>query len=193
MGRLRLGRSFIVLLAFIIAVLMIVSSSNLSNAQSPYTSQLNSPVRGLSAQEVDDLINGRGAGYARTAELNHYPGPKHVLDMKQELALSPEQEQQIEVIFSQMNMKAKQVGREIVEHEQQFSNVFAQGEISESDINEQARRLGMLYGQYRSIHLQPHLKVRQLLSPEQIAKYDQLQGYSNLQMQSEPSSPAHHH
>ena len=41
--------------------------------RSPYVAQQNSPVRGLSAQEVDDLLAGRGAGYARTAELNNYP------------------------------------------------------------------------------------------------------------------------
>jgi copper chaperone CopZ len=35
--------------------------------------QLNSPVRGVSPQEVDDLQNGRGASYARMAELNSYP------------------------------------------------------------------------------------------------------------------------
>jgi hypothetical protein len=45
---------------------------------SPYVPELASPVRGLSAQEVDDLLNGRGAGYARTAELNGYPGPRHM-------------------------------------------------------------------------------------------------------------------
>ena len=36
--------------------------------------RLNSPVRGLSPQEVDDLQNGRGAGYARMAELNSQRG-----------------------------------------------------------------------------------------------------------------------
>ena len=40
------------------------------STHSPYIAQLNSPVRGLSPQEVDDLLNGRGAGYARAAELN---------------------------------------------------------------------------------------------------------------------------
>lgn len=174
-------------LAFGIVALI---GSSLSNAQSPYAAQSNSSVQGLSAQEVDDLLNGRGAGYARTAELNSYPGPRHVLDLKQELALSSEQEEQIEVIFSQMNTEAKQVGQEIVELEQQLSDSFAQGTISESEIDEQTQQLAMAYGQYRSIHLRPHLEVQRLLSSEQISLYNELRGYSES---SSSSAPDHHH
>lgn len=85
MRELRLGKGLVVLLAFGISVFLIFSSSSRSNAQASYTSQLNSPVRGLSTKEVDDLINGQGAGYARTAELNSYPGHRHILDLKQEM------------------------------------------------------------------------------------------------------------
>lgn len=188
--RLRLWVATVI--AFGITALIGSSLSDLSNAQSPYVTQLDSPVQGLSAQEVDDLLNGRGAGYARTAELNSYPGPRHVLDLKQQLSLSLEQEQQVEAIFRQMNTEAKQVGQDIVELEQQFSDTFAQGKVSEAEIEERTQRLALLYGQYRSVHLRPHLKVQQLLSSEQIAKYDELRGYSDLSVQLTPSSPAHH-
>ncbi|MCV4784044.1 DUF305 domain-containing protein, partial [Escherichia coli] len=57
----------------------------LAAAPSPYVAQLESPVRGLSAQEVEDLLAGRGAGYARTPELNGHPGPAHVLEFKEQL------------------------------------------------------------------------------------------------------------
>lgn len=39
-------------------------------ASSPYVEQLDSSVRGLSSEEVDNLLKGKGAGYARMAELN---------------------------------------------------------------------------------------------------------------------------
>ncbi len=55
---------------------------------SPYIEQLDSPVRGLSEEEVDNLLNGKGPGYARMAELNGYPGPRHVLDLRSQLNLS---------------------------------------------------------------------------------------------------------
>lgn len=190
--QLKLSISVVAIVALGTIALAGSSLSGLSNAQSPHITQLDNPVRGLDAQEVDDLLNGRGAGYARTAELNSYPGPRHVLDLRQELALSTEQEQQIEIIFRRMNTEAKQVGQNIVELEQQFSNTFAQGAISESEIEEQTQQLAMLYGQYRAIHLQPHLEVQRLLSPDQIAKYDELRGYSSASVQLTPSSPAHH-
>ncbi|PSB22756.1 hypothetical protein C7B61_02680 [filamentous cyanobacterium CCP1] len=191
--QLKFSISVVAIVALGIAGLAGSSLSGLSNAQSPYVTQLDSPVRGLDAQEVDDLLNGRGAGYALTAELNSYPGPRHVLDLNRELALSSEQEQQIEVIFRQMDAEAKRIGQQIVELEQQFSNSFAQGTVSESEIEEKTQQLALLYGQYRAIHLQPHLEVQRLLSAEQIAKYDELRGYSNSPIQSTPNSPAHHH
>lgn len=190
--RLRLGLGIAVLLTLGTVALISSNSIDSSNAQSPY-SQLDSPVQGLSAQEVDDLVNGRGAGYALTAELNSYPGPRHVLDLAQDLNLSPRQRQQVETIFRQMNTEAKQVGQEIVELERQFSDVFAQGRVTASDIEAQTQQLATLYGQYRSIHLKPHLEVQQLLSPEQIAQYDQLRGYGNSPIQSVPTAPRHQH
>ena len=34
------------------------------------------PIKALSAQNIDDLRNGRGMGQSMPAELNGYPGPK---------------------------------------------------------------------------------------------------------------------
>jgi Spy/CpxP family protein refolding chaperone len=161
----------------------------LAQHSSPYVSELDSPVRGLTAQAVDDLLNGRGAGYAMTAELNSYPGPRHVLDLRQELELSPEQVQSVETIFQQMNEAAKQVGRTIVEHEQELSDAFASGTITETEIEAQTQELALLYGRYREIHLRPHLQVKQLLLPEQITKYDELRGYRNVSPLPSPSTP----
>jgi Spy/CpxP family protein refolding chaperone len=186
------GVRFAIIAALGIMTLAGSSLSSLSNAQSPYTTQVNSPIRGLSTQEVDDLLNGRGAGYARTAELNSSPGPRHVLDLKQELALSPEQEQRLEVIFRQMNTEAKQVGQDIVRLEQQLSNAFNQRTISESEIEEQTQQLATLYGQYRAIHLKPHVEVQRLLSAEQVAKYNELRGYSAPSVQLAPNLPVYH-
>lgn len=173
-----------------------VTSATASQAldkTSPYAVQLDSPVRGLSAQEVDDLLNGRGAGYARTAELNSYPGPRHVLDLKQELDLSLKQVQNIEAIFEQMSGESKQLGREIVTLEQQLSTAFAQRTISEAKIEAQTQQLAMLYGNYRAAHLRPHLEVQRLLSAKQVAEYNRLRGYSNAPLQPVPNANPHHH
>ena len=47
---------------------------------SPYREQLASEIRGLTAKEIEDFREGRGMALARAAELNGYPGPRHMLD-----------------------------------------------------------------------------------------------------------------
>jgi hypothetical protein len=39
----------------------------------------------LSDQEVSALLDGHGAGFAKAAELNGYPGPMHVLELADRL------------------------------------------------------------------------------------------------------------
>jgi hypothetical protein len=51
---------------------------------SPYAGQQGSSVRGLTDEEIADLRTGSGMGLARPAELNSYPGPRHVLDLADE-------------------------------------------------------------------------------------------------------------
>lgn len=90
----------------------------------PYTEQLGSSVVGLSAQEVEDLLAGRGAGYAQTAELNSYPGPSHLLELREDLHLTEVQTAQVEKVFSRMSADAKALGREIIAAERRFNKAF---------------------------------------------------------------------
>ncbi len=135
-------------------------------------------MRGLSPQEVENLVHGRGAGYARMAELNSYPGPRHVLDLKQELNLSVEQEVAVQAEFERMQAEAKRVGQKILENEQQLSVAFVDRSITPTNLQEQTQELADLYGQLRAVHLEAHLRIMPLLSPEQIVQYNKLRGYS---------------
>ena len=156
--------------------------------QSPYSDQLTSPIRGLSAQEVDNLLNGRGAGYARTAELNSYPGPLHILELQDQLKVSTEQLQQVESVFQKMNAQAKTLGQDIVERERELSAAFANKQIDPSELQTQTQQLAELYGKLRATHLEAHIEVTPLLSSEQIATYDNLRGYTGNN-----ASHEHHH
>ncbi|WP_019503257.1 Spy/CpxP family protein refolding chaperone [Pleurocapsa sp. PCC 7319] len=148
-----------------------------NNFRSPYVEQLDSPVRGLSSEEVDNLLNGRGSGYARMAELNGYPGLRHVLDLSSELKLSAQQETDIQVAFEQMQSQAKTIGKTIVSKEQELGKSFASGKITNTELEKQTEELATLYGELRNTHLQAHLKINPILSTEQIKKYNQLRGY----------------
>ena len=160
---------------------------------SPYATQLDSPIRGLTTLEVNDLLNGRGAGYARMAELNGYPGPRHILDLNRELKLSSNQILQIETVFKQMQTDAKGVGQQIVNLEKQLSTAFASDKINETEMQTNIEELGKLYSQFRAIHLMAHLQIKPLLKPEQIDDYNKLRGYSSTSEQSKSIHQQRHH
>jgi uncharacterized protein (DUF305 family) len=148
-----------------------------TNTTSAYLDQLASSVRGLSQEEINGLLAGKGLGYARSAELNGYPGPRHVLDMT-ELQLTSEQTASITTIFDNMNREAVTLGQKIVDAETVLSQSFSDKKITEVSLQEQLKKLTALYSQLRQVHLQAHLAVTPLLSEDQLAQYQVLRGYT---------------
>jgi hypothetical protein len=49
--------------------------------QRPYAGQQEREIKALSADEIKQYLAGAGMGYAKSAELNHYPGPGHALEL----------------------------------------------------------------------------------------------------------------
>jgi hypothetical protein len=56
--------------------------------KSPYTDRSVLPVKALTQDAMDGYRNGTGIGLAIPAEMNGYPGPRHVLDLADELELT---------------------------------------------------------------------------------------------------------
>ena len=71
----------------------------------------------LTAEQVAQLLAGEGMGLAKPAELNHYPGPKHLLELAGPLTLSAAQTAQIDTIRAAMLSSAQHLGVQIVEAE----------------------------------------------------------------------------
>lgn len=134
--------------------------------------------KSLPPEEISGLLAGDGMGLARTAELNHYPGPRHLLDVGNELGLSKQQRDAIRQIYVETIDQARAVGRRIVDKEQELSDSFARGEITEAQLRARVAEIADLRGQLRAVHLAAHLKTRKLLSAAQIEKYEKLRGYS---------------
>ncbi|HMJ13482.1 MAG TPA: Spy/CpxP family protein refolding chaperone [Polyangiaceae bacterium] len=139
---------------------------------------MNSPIRGLSEQEIDDLTNGRGMGLARAAELNGYPGPRHVLDLSAELELTSEQTTLLQEIFERMNAAARAAGQAVLVQEKALNQAFATRSIGAADLETRVQQLAEVHGQLRGTHLAAHLATQALLSPAQITKYAALRGYA---------------
>jgi Spy/CpxP family protein refolding chaperone len=171
----------------------ISATSSQTQNKNPYINQLSSSVRGLSQQEVDNLLNGRGAGYARMAELNSYPGPRHVLDLKEQLKLKPVQVKHIQEVFNKMETEAKIIGKQIVEKEQSLSKLFATRKIDQSEVQARTFEIASLDARLRQVHLNSHLEIMPLLATEQISSYNKLRGYSDSPQNNLNNSQIIHH
>jgi Spy/CpxP family protein refolding chaperone len=148
------------------------------HGSSPYAGQAGSEIKALSADEIKALKDGTGMGMAKPAELNHYPGPRHVLDMKDEIGLSAAQTAELQSIYDWMHSTAIVLGGQILAKEKTLDDEFASGTIDRSTLADLTCRIGALQAALRAVHLSAHLETRSVLTPEQIARYDSLRGYA---------------
>jgi hypothetical protein len=144
---------------------------------SPYAGQETRELKALSPQEIEDLRMGRGMGLARTAELNGYPGPKHVLEMAAELHLDAEQLAAVKGLEEHMYTAARPLGAAILEHERALERDFATSTVGAADLAAKTEAIGQLYGRLRAVHLEAHLATKAALRPEQVDRYNELRGY----------------
>ena len=163
----------------LIALLAIVATTATSSAQttSPYTGQEQRTIKALSDEEIGDLLEARGMGLAKAAELNSYPGPLHVLQLATELGLSDAQRKATDSLYASMRQRALSIGRQIVEAERTLDRAFVNGAIEPATLRSQVGAIATLQGELRAVHLEAHLAQHALLTPEQVAQYDVLRGY----------------
>lgn len=147
-------------------------------AQKPYAGEQVRTVKSLSDADTEALQTGAGMGLAKAAELNHYPGPKHAIDLAAELALSDDQLAASRAAFEAMKRDATATGREIVSKEAALDALFAAGRADEARVAESTAEIAILYGKLRATHLAAHLRMREIMTPHQIAAYDRLLGYT---------------
>jgi hypothetical protein len=166
-----------------VAVLLL---STAASAQSPYAGMQTRPIKALSTQQIDDLNAGRGMGLALAAELNGYPGPAHVLELSDRLALSPAQKQQIQKLFDSMKAESTPIGVRLIEQEGALDLQFANRSITPDTLKDATAKIGMTQAELRNTHLKYHLETAQILSPDQMKQYAELRGYA-------PDAPARHH
>lgn len=156
---------------------------------SPYASEAYDPDSGLSTAEIEELRSGAGMGLARPAELNSYPGPLHVIDMSDELALTDEQEALTGRVFDSMRATALELGRQIIEKETVLARRFRHGHIDDATLEQLTSEIAELRGDLRRAHLEAHLRMKEILTAEQIRKYDELRGYGSASHQTHEHSP----
>ena len=110
-------------------VLVLALAGPAAAQTSGYSGQHGREIKALSAEETADLLAGRGMGVARAAELNHFPGPAHVLELREQLGLSAGQIRGVQDSFDRMSAAARPLGVQIVAAERRLDEAFASGAI----------------------------------------------------------------
>lgn len=146
-------------------------------------------IKALTPEQVQGYLDGRGMGLARAAELNGYPGPAHVLELADQLELSPGQREQTETLFRAMQADARALGAQLVEAETRLDQLFAQGLARHESITPVLDRIASLQGSLRALHLETHLAQAKLLEPDQVDRYNRLRA----QLRTSAGAPGHHH
>lgn len=144
---------------------------------SPYAGMEGREIKALSETDIDELRHGRGWGLALAAELNGAPGPAHLLELQDELGLSPEQVTAITAIFAAMKAEAVATGERLIVAEAAIEAAFRTGDLPEAKLRALIGTAEAARAELRFIHLKRHLETPPLLTPEQIARYNALRGY----------------
>ena len=148
-----------------------------SVAKSPYAGEETRRIKSLSPEDIDELRNGRGWGLAKAAELNGMPGPAHLLEMREEIGLTPQQVAAIEGLFQRMKTSAAALGERLIALETDLNDAFARGDIGQDALAAKLDAIGQVRTRLRLTHLETHLATPKILKPEQIAAYNRLRGY----------------
>ncbi|MCC5858941.1 MAG: Spy/CpxP family protein refolding chaperone, partial [Ectothiorhodospiraceae bacterium] len=147
--------------------------------RSPYAGMETREIKSLSASDIEELRSGGGWGLALPAELNGVPGPRHLLELKEEIALSAEQVTQVEALFEAMRTEAIPAGERLIEAEAAIEQAFAERNVDADSLRRLLQAAESARTELRFIHLSQHYKTLDLLHPEQIARYKVLRGYAD--------------
>ena len=172
-------------------LLVAFASSSVVYAQgASYAGQQSREIKALSEQERSDLLSGAGAGYAKAADLNGYPGPAHVVELGQQLHLSPQQLEASKLLLARHKAQARRLGAALIEAERVLDREFASGRAEREAVSRATAQIGSLQTELRLEHLRTHLAQADLLTPQQVAQYNELRGYGGG---GESSSGGHKH
>jgi Spy/CpxP family protein refolding chaperone len=143
-------------------------------AAGPALAQAPAPPLSLPGNQMQALLEGQGMGLARVADLSGYPGPLHVLELADSLALSEEQADVARALRAGVLQEAPALGARIVESEREVDELFAGGAVDDDALGARVHEIARLHAELRLVHLRAHLAMREALTPAQNARYHAL-------------------
>src|SRR5213080_3323500 len=118
--------------------------------------------------EFDKVVGeGRGFGLAFAADQNGYPGPMHVLELKDRLKLTADQEAKGRELMHAMFTESRPKGARLLEAEAKLRRLFAERVADEAAVRAAVAEVERARTEVRLVHLLTHLKTRDLLIEDQ--------------------------
>src|SRR5881397_1341363 len=120
------------------------------------------------ASEFEKVVGeGRGFGLAFAADQNGYPGPMHVLELKDRLTLTADQEAKARALMQAMFAESKPKSAQLLEAEAKLRRLFADRSADDAAVRAAVGEVERARSQVRLVHLLAHLKTRGLLTEDQ--------------------------
>src|SRR5881628_3340206 len=120
------------------------------------------------ASEFEKVVGeGRGFGLAFAADQNGYPGPMHVLELKDRLKLTADQEAKAQALMQAMFAESKPKSAQLLEAEAKLRRLFADRSADDAAVRAAVGEVERARSQVRLVHLLAHLKTRGLLTEDQ--------------------------
>jgi Spy/CpxP family protein refolding chaperone len=177
----------VVLVAMVIAVVATLDGTSRSipiaaaqhggpvgHAHGVHGSAGEAPHRRMQAtyDEIDRVIGqGLGAGLAFAADQHGYPGPLHVLELKDRLRLTPAQEAQVTALRDAMFAESRPKSARLLDAESRLRRLFADGAADEARVRAAVAEIERARFEVRVVHLLAHLQTRTLLTDDQRRLY----------------------
>ena len=118
--------------------------------------------------EFDKVVGeGRGFGLAFAADQNGYPGPLHVLELKDQLKLTADQEAKAQGLLHAMFAESKPKSARLLDAEAKLRRLFADRAADDAVLRAAVAEVERARGAVRLVHLLTHLKTRDLLTEDQ--------------------------
>jgi Spy/CpxP family protein refolding chaperone len=120
------------------------------------------------ATEFEQVVGeGRGFGMAFAADQNGYPGPMHVLELKDRLRLTAEPEAKMRQLMHAMFAESKPKSTRLLEAEATLRRLFASQTADDAAVRTAVDGVERARREVRLVHLLTHLRTRDLLTEEQ--------------------------
>ena len=120
------------------------------------------------AAEFDKVVGeGLGFGLAFAADENGYPGPIHVLELKDRLKLTADQEAKTQALLHAMFAESKPKSATLLAAEAKLRRLFADRTAEDPAVRAAVGEVERARSEVRLVHLLTHLKTRELLTEDQ--------------------------